>query len=130
MKQKIITAISGLAILGFLGKDKITSIVGKYTSSADSTTEMATESTAPQETIAVDTILEKSMKSVASMGEKNMKSDSMIITRVEKTVTKIENLNHEVKVLKKENRELRAKLSDTDNVDGHFGLLPISTADE
>jgi hypothetical protein len=68
MKQKIITAISGLAILGFLGKDKITSIVGKYTSNSDSTTEMYTESAAPQETIAVDTILEKSMKSVASMG--------------------------------------------------------------
>jgi small nuclear ribonucleoprotein (snRNP)-like protein len=45
---------------------------------------------------------------------------------MEKTVSKIENLNHEVKVLKKENRELRAKLNDTDNVDGHFGLLPIS----
>jgi hypothetical protein len=54
----------------------------------------------------------------------------MIFTRVEKTVTKIQNLNHEVKVLKKENNELRAKLGDTDNVNGHFGLLPISTADE
>jgi hypothetical protein len=59
-------------------------------------------------------------------GQNDMKSDSLIVVKMEKTVSKIENLNHEVKVLKKENRELRAKLNDTDNVDGHFGLLPIS----
>jgi hypothetical protein len=119
MKQKVITAISGVALLGFLGKDKITSITGKYFNQPDTTV-------IHQEIIPVDTILEKSMKSVASMGEKNMESDSMIFTRVEKTATKIEKLNHEVKVLKKENNELRAKLGDTDNVDGHFGLLPIA----
>ena len=126
MKQKIIAIVSGLAVVGFLGKNQISSFTSKYVTHSDTTQTVATESSSPTEIEAVDTILEKSMKSVASMGEKNMKSDSLILTRVEKTVSKIENLNHEVKVLKKENRELRAKLNDTDNVDGHFGLLPIA----
>ena len=126
MKQKIIAIVSGLAVVGFLGKNQISSFTSKYVTHSDTVEVMATESSALSEVEAVDTILEKSMKSVASMGEKNMKSDSLILTRVEKTVSKIENLNHEVKVLKKENRELRAKLNDTDNVDGHFGLLPIA----
>lgn len=126
MKQKIIATISGLAVVGFLGKGKIMELKDKYMPSKNDTEVIgvATDASAPP--VEIDTILEKSMKNVASMSEKNMESDSMIFTRVEKTVTKIENLNHEVKILKKENRELRAKLNDTDNVDGHFGLLPIS----
>lgn len=126
MKQKIIATISGLAVVGFLGKGKIMELKDKYMPSKNDTEVIgvATDASAPP--VEIDTILEKSMKNVASMSEKNMESDSMIFTRVEKTVTKIEKLNHEVKVLKKENRELRAKLNDTDNVDSHFGLLPIS----
>lgn len=126
MKQKIIATISGLAVVGFLGKGKIMELKDKYMPSKNDTEVIgvATDASAPP--VEIDTILEKSMKNVASMSEKNMESDSMIFTRVEKTVTKIENLNHEVKILKKENRELRAKLNDTDNVDSHFGLLPIS----
>ena len=42
-------------------------------------------------------------------------------------VEELQHYYHSNKVLKKENKELRAKLNDTDNVDGHFGLLPITT---
>ncbi len=126
MKQKIIAIVSGLAVVGFLGKNQISSFTSKYVTHSDTTQAVATESSAPTEIEAVDTILEKSMKNIVAAGQNDIKSDSVIITRVEKTVSKIENLNHEVKVLKKENRELRAKLGDTDNVDGHFGLLPIA----
>jgi hypothetical protein len=126
MKQKIIAIVSGLAVIGFLGKNQIASLTSKYVTHSDTTEAVATESSAPSEVGTVDTILEKSMRSIQSVGEKNLKSDSLIVTRVEKTVTQIQNLNHEVKVLKKENKALRAKLNDTDNVDGHFGLLPIS----
>ena len=126
MKQKIIAIVSGLAVVGFLGKNQISSFTSKYVTHSDTVEVMATESSAPSEVEAIDTILEKSMKNIVAAGQNDIKSDSVIITRVEKTVSKIENLNHEVKVLKKENRELRAKLGDTDNVDGHFGLLPIA----
>jgi hypothetical protein len=128
MKQKIVAIVSGLAVIGFLGKNQIASLTSKYVTHSDTTAEMTTELVAPTASdIGVDTILQKSMRSIQSVGEKNVKSDSLIVTRVEKTVTQIQNLNHEVKVLKKENKELRAKLNDTDNVDGHFGLLPITT---
>jgi hypothetical protein len=127
MKQKIIAIVSSLAVIGFLGKNQIASLTSKYITHSDTTVAMTTESITPSASdIGVDTILQKSMRSIQSVGEKNLKSDSLIVTRVEKTVTQIQNLNHEVKVLKKENKALRAKLNDTDNVDGHFGLLPIS----
>lgn len=121
MKQKIIAIVSGLAVVGFLGKNQISSFTSKYVTHSDTVEVVAIELSMP-----VDTILEKSMKNIAAAGQNDMKSDSLIVVKMEKTVSKIENLNHEVKVLKKENRELRAKLNDTDNVDGHFGLLPIS----
>ena len=121
MKQKIIAIVSGLAVVGFLGKNQISSFTSKYVTHSDTVEVAATESS-----MSVDTILEKSMKNIVAAGQNDMKSDSLIVVKMEKTVSKIENLNHEVKVLKKENRELRAKLNDTDNVDGHFGLLPIS----
>jgi hypothetical protein len=121
MKQKIIAIVSGLAVVGFLGKNQISSFTSKYVTHSDTVEVVATESS-----MSVDTILEKSMKNIVAAGQNDMKSDSLIVVKMEKTVSKIENLNHEVKVLKKENRELRAKLNDTDNVDGHFGLLPIS----
>jgi hypothetical protein len=121
MKQKIIAIVSGLAVVGFLGKNQISSFTSKYVTHSDTVEVVATESS-----MSIDTILEKSMKNIVAAGQNDMKSDSLIVVKMEKTVSKIENLNHEVKVLKKENRELRAKLNDTDNVDGHFGLLPIS----
>jgi hypothetical protein len=121
MKQKIIAIVSGLAVVGFLGKNQIASFTSKHVIHTDTVEVAATESS-----MSVDTILEKSMKNIVAAGQNDMKSDSLIVVKMEKTVSKIENLNHEVKVLKKENRELRAKLNDTDNVDGHFGLLPIS----
>jgi hypothetical protein len=121
MKQKIIAIVSGLAVVGFLGKNQIASFTSKHVIHTDTVEVAATESS-----MSVDTILEKSMKNIVAAGQNDMKSDSLIVVKMEKTVSKIENLNHEVKVLKKENRELRAKLGDTDNVDGHFGLLPIA----
>lgn len=126
MKQKIIMIISGIAAIGFLGKNQIMEMKNKYIPS--DTVAPAAESPAPTESVYVDTILEKSMKNIASVGEKNAKSDSLIVTKVEKTAKSIEVLHTEVKILKKENNELRAKLNDTDGaVDKHFGLLPITT---
>ena len=114
-------AISALAAVGFLGKDKIMAIKDKYTSHTD--TAMVSTTEVPY----VDTILENSKKNVASVGEKNIKSDSLIVTKVEKTSKNIEVLHKEVKILKKENNELKARLHDSNGVNQHFGLLPIST---
>lgn len=123
MKQKIITIITGLAAIGFLGKDKIMSYVNK-----DTTIEQSAPAAESAAQIEIDTILENSMKNIAHVGEKNAKSDSIIVTKVDKTAKHIEVLNKEVKVLKKENNELKKRLNDTDgDVDKHFGLLPIST---
>jgi len=121
MKQKIITAIMAIVAVGFLGKDKIISLKDKYISHKD------TVIVSTVETPFIDTLLENSKKNIASVGEKNMKSDSMIVTKVEKTAKNIEVLHKEVKILKKENNELKARLNDTDGVNQHFGLLPIST---
>ena len=126
MKQKIIMILSGLGVAGFLGKDKITEFIKEKAPTEQSAP--ATESSAPAESAYVDTILQKSMENIAHAGENNAKSDSIIVTKVEKTAKNIEVLNKEVKVLKKENNELRKRLNDTDgDVDKHFGLLPIST---
>jgi hypothetical protein len=114
-------AISALAAVGFLGKDKIMTLKDKYISHKDTAIVSTTE--APY----IDTILENSKKNIASVGEKNLKSDSLIVTKVEKTAKNIEVLHKEVKILKKENNELKARLHDTDGVNQHFGLLPIST---
>lgn len=126
MKQKIIMIVSGIVAIGFLGKNQIMEMKNKYIPS--DTVAPAAESSAPAESAYVDTILQKSMENVAHAGENNAKSDSIIVTKVEKTAKSIEVLNKEVKVLKKENNELRKRLNDTDGtVDKHFGLLPIST---
>lgn len=128
MKQKLIMIASALAAVGFFGRNQISEYASKYLGGKDSVvveSSMAPSST--PEVTDIDTLLERSKHSISSVGSTTLKSDSVLVKRVEKTVTKIENLNHEVKVLKKENRELRARLNDTDNVDGHFGLLPIST---
>lgn len=121
MKQKIITAIMAIVAVGFLGKDKIISLKDKYISHKD------TVIVSTVETPFIDTLLENSKKNIASIGEKNMKSDSMIVTKVDKTAKSIEVLHKEVKILKKENNELKARLNDTDGVNQHFGLLPIAT---
>lgn len=114
--------VTSLAAVGFFGKDKIMSYINK-----DTVTEQSAPAAEASAQVEVDTILEKSMKNINSIGEKNAASDSIIVTKVEKTAKHIEVLNKEVKVLKKENNELKARLNDTDAVDKHFGLLPIST---
>jgi hypothetical protein len=125
MKQKIIMILSSLGVAGFLGKDKIAGFIKEKAPTEQSI--LAPESAARIESEYVDTILQKSMENITHAGENNVKSDSIIVTKVEKTVKSIEVLNKEVKVLKKENNELKKRLNNTDNVDGHFGLLPIST---
>jgi hypothetical protein len=70
-----------------------------------------------------DSILQKSKESLIEVSKISIKSDSTITTKVGKAVNKIQTLNHEVKVLKKENRELRSRLNTGD--DGRFKLLPI-----
>jgi hypothetical protein len=70
-----------------------------------------------------DSILQKSKESLIEVSKISVKSDSVITVKVDKTVNKIQTLNHEVKVLKKENRELRSRLNTGD--DGRFKLLPI-----
>lgn len=128
MKQKLIAIASGLAAIGFLGRNQISEYSSKYLRGNDTVVEKSsTTSDRALEIVDVDTLLERSKNSISSVGTTTLKSDSVLVKRVEKTVTKIENLNHEVKVLKKENRELRARLNDSDNIGGHFGLLPIST---
>ena len=130
MKQKLIMIASALAAVGFFGRNQISEYTSKYLGGKDSVAVESAMDEAPSsapEVTDIDTLLERSKNSISSVGSTTLKSDSILVKRVEKTVTKIENLNHEVKVLKKENRELRARLNDTDNVDGHFGLLPIST---
>lgn len=117
MKQKIIVASIALASVGFLAKDKITHVFGKNSTGTDTVT-------IQQEKQPVDSILEKSQKSINSIGQSNMKSDSMIIVHVEKAAKKIEVLHNQVQTLKKENNELKAKLSG--DYDRHFKLLPIS----
>ena len=114
--------VTSLAAVGFFGKDKIMSYINK-----DTVTKQSAPAAEASAQVEVDTILEKSMKNINSIGEKNAASDSIIVTKVEKTAKHIEVLNKEVKVLKKENNELKARLNDTDAVDKHFGLLPIST---
>jgi len=121
MKQKIIMAISAIAAVGFFGKDKIMTLKDKYISHKDTAIVSTTE--VPY----IDTILENSKKNIATAGENNIKSDSIIITKVEKTAKNIEVLHKEVKILKKENNELKARLHDTNGVNQHFGLLPIAT---
>jgi hypothetical protein len=69
MKQKIITALLGIGVMGFLSKDKISEFINNKTAINQSTIILDTISTSEY----VDTILEKSMKNITSIGEKNAK---------------------------------------------------------
>jgi hypothetical protein len=78
----------------------------------------------------LDSVLLKSKNNVTSVGKANQQSDSTVSTKIEKTVKNIEVLHTEVRVLKKENNELKAKLGDTVvNVNKHFNLLPVNEPD-
>jgi hypothetical protein len=114
--------ISGLAAVGFMGRNQLMELKNKYLPGKDTTIVVISK-----EVSNIDTILENSKKNIAAAGENNIKSDSLIVTKVEKTAKNIEVLHKEVKILKKENNELKARLHDTDGVNQHFGLLPIST---
>jgi hypothetical protein len=105
-----------------MGRNQLVELKNKYLPGKDTVAVITSE-----EVPYIDTILENNKKNIASVGEKNLKSDSLIVTKVEKTAKNIEVLHKEVKILKKENNELKARLNDTDGVNQHFGLLPIST---
>ena len=65
-------AISAIAAVGFFGKDKIMTLKDKYISHKD------TAIVSTIEVPYIDTILENSKKNIASVGEKNLKSDNTI----------------------------------------------------
>lgn len=117
--KRILTIISGAVVIIALSKNQIKDFAQKY---INSDTVIVTENVV----VEIDTAMKNSMMNIQSVGETFIRSDSVINKRVEKTVKKIEKLNHTVNVLKKENSELRARLNDTDVVNGHFGLLPIT----
>lgn len=72
---------------------------------------------------ATDSLLQRSKDRMVEVSKIAGKSDSVISTNVDKTVNKIQNLNNAVKVLKRDNRELRSRLGNDD--DDKFKLLPI-----
>lgn len=73
-----------------------------------------------------DSVLTKSQGNIVVLGRVSEKSDSVITEKVTKTADKIENLVHEVTVLKKENNELKKNRTDSVvPVNKHFDLLPI-----
>lgn len=87
-------------------------------------TTITTETSKLNETI--DSLLIKNQRNLESASIQLTKSDSAVNEKIEKTVQKITNLENEVKELKEENNELKAKLDDaTDNGKPYSGL-PVS----
>lgn len=74
----------------------------------------------------IDTILRRNQENFDSVSRASEKSDSSISKKVEKTVKQINNLQAEVKQLKEENNELKAKVDDANDVGKPFQLLPVS----
>jgi malate synthase len=73
-----------------------------------------------------DSVLTKSQGNIVVLGRVSEKSDSVITEKVTKTVDKIQDLTYEVRVLKKENNELKKNRADTTvSINKHFDLLPI-----
>lgn len=74
-----------------------------------------------------DSILTKSQSNIVVLGRASEKSDSVIAQKVAGTIDKIEDLSHEIKVLKRENNAVKNNTTHpSGNIDGHFELLPIS----
>lgn len=74
----------------------------------------------------IDTILRRNQENFVTISRASEKSDSSISQKVEKTVTQINTLKNEVKQLKEENNELKAKVDDANDVGKPFKLLPVS----
>lgn len=74
----------------------------------------------------IDTILRRNQENFATVSRASEKSDSSISKKVEKTVNQINSLKEEVKQLKEENNELKAKVDGANDVGIPFQLLPVS----
>ena len=74
----------------------------------------------------IDTILRRNEENFATVSRASEKSDSSISKKVEKTVNQINTLKEEVKQLKEENNELKAKVDDANDAGKPFQLLPVS----
>lgn len=74
-----------------------------------------------------DSILTKSQSNIVVLGRASEKSDSVIAEKVAGTIDKIQDLSHEIKLLKRENNAIKSNITHpSGNIDGHFELLPIS----
>lgn len=82
------------------------------------------ETTKLNETI--DSLLIKNQKNLDSASVQLTKSDSTVSQKIDKTVQKISNLETQVKELKAENNELKAKLDDATDDGKPYSGLPVS----
>lgn len=74
----------------------------------------------------VDSLLLINSVNTHVVSESSKKSDTMITTKVDKTVQKIGNLETQINELKQENNELKGKLDDANDVGKPFRILPVS----
>lgn len=78
----------------------------------------------------IDTILRRNQENFTTVSRASEKSDSSISKKVEKTVNQINTLKNEVKQLKEENNELKAKVDDANDIGRPFKLLPVSNGQD
>ena len=74
----------------------------------------------------LDRLIKKNSVTNDSMSNAVKNSDSSITKKIEVTVKQIDKLEKEVKVLKKENNELKNIIDKSDDVGKPFKLMPIS----
>ena len=76
--------------------------------------------------INIDSLINKNEKNTKNVTESSKKSDTLITTKVDKTVEKIGKLENEIQELKEENNELKNNLNDANDVGKPFRNLPVS----
>jgi peptidoglycan hydrolase CwlO-like protein len=74
----------------------------------------------------IDSMIEESKEHLVDANKKIEESDSLVTDKIEKTAKKIDDLELEVKQLKKENYELKSKLDILDDDGQPFTLRTIS----
>lgn len=81
----------------------------------------------------LDSVVSNSKNNIQVVAKQSQKSDSVITNKIIKTVTKIESLNQEVTILKKENHAIKTennmlkdKLNSINDTGKPYKLLPIS----
>jgi septal ring factor EnvC (AmiA/AmiB activator) len=80
-----------------------------------------------KDTSELDSIISKSNETFTNVSQANEKSDSLVIGKIDNTVKKIDHLETQVKELKKENNELKAKLDDIDDAGQPYSIRSISS---